>query len=233
MCISKVSRFLGSNERQLNYWLGLEMEGVVDGYVLANIWELYRVDGDEPLAATYSQHTIDLEYAPIILRRYELLVADSTAPRPLANALVSLLDAEQKGLGTKDDRILDKLIEVLVSDSRNVADIPRRFRKFQSKAEMILHYCDVLIQRRSPRGYYQKGQFYCRTEFYRLTELPDNQSIVAVSVWEEVGRLGLADYDTYRQLYHAYMYVLYFLRSSFCHVKQIPSRLVSVSTVAI
>lgn len=70
-------------------------------------------------------------------------------------AAFTLLEAEEKGM--MDDRILGTLVEYL----RKYTTYDKKLLgKFNSQLDMTLHYCDVLIQRGSWRGYNQKGLIY-------------------------------------------------------------------------
>lgn len=155
----------------------------------------------QSLAATYFQRAINLEYIPVFLYRTDILC--SLPPGALDRTVQLLLEAEEHSLGRKDDRVLDKVIETVDEEEPVDRNLRHPVLHFKSKAIMILHYCDVLIQRRSPRGYFWKGMIYSRG----LRSLPGPSA--AVAVWEEADKAGLADHSIYTSLTQAYRYVRY------------------------
>lgn len=191
--------------KSLNYLLDLEREGIIDGCILVKIGDYYKHDKNPSLATAYYQRAIDLEYTPAFLHEFEMVKWSFTGHSPYNNVIQLLLEAEKKGLGEKDDRIVDKLIGYICLYCNNQSDILHPSLQFKSKAEMIVHYCDVLIQKGSPKGYNWKGVTSTLNGGPFKTDISFNK--IAIPIWEEADRVGSADFDTYRQLHKAYRYV--------------------------
>lgn len=190
--------------RAFHYLLDLEREGYVDGNLFHRIGDCYKdAEGcgrSYVKAIEYYQLGISLVYAPGYMALGNIWWHGFDHAHDSNKAILPLLEAENQGV--KDDRILHTLINQLRYSSSPLSD--EILGRFKNKGEMALHYCDVLIQRRSPKGYYLKGCIYWDGE------LVPKDSTKAVSIWEEVDRLGLADSTTYwssTSLTHAYMYV--------------------------
>lgn len=150
----------------------------------------------------YFQRTLDLGFPPNILcevrSRWH---GGSHKTRGKATFALEALKAEDKGLGRKDDRILNMLINKL----RHPKYSPNRrvLGEFADKTALALHLCDVLIERKSPRGYYQMGDIYqgdMRGYMY-------GDHSTGLRVWREADRVGLAECRTYIKLILGSRYV--------------------------
>lgn len=152
------------------------------------------------MATRYYQRAIDLGYPPAYISDFYWGTTFGK-PEERDKVLLGLLEAEHKGIGVKDGRIIAKILEHL--KDRKYTPNAEVLGKFNNKGEMALHYCDVLIERGIPHGYYMKGALY---KFGEAT-VPDDES-KAVSIWEEADRLGLANVIIYcHGLAPAYRYV--------------------------
>lgn len=196
----------GDKGKAFNYLLDLEKADNVAGCVLVQIGQCYfQGDGckeDLSKAALYHQRALDIGYTPYNSLSIAMWGPFSKIPQKKDKAVLTLSEVEKKGLALKDDRILLLAIKCLIEDNTNPnADV---LGTFKSAGEMALHYCDVLISRGSPLGYYQKGRIYQ----YNEVNIPKDAT-KAVALWEEADRLGLADFDIYfNGLVEAYTYVI-------------------------
>lgn len=118
--------------------------------------------------------------------------------------VLSILEAEAKGQLMKDDRVLHELINILNDEMIDYTPKPHILGKFAHEKEMALHYCDVLIERKSPLGYIGKAEVYngSGSQWYEEDETR------AITILEDAVRAGLADTDTCRRLQARYGYVL-------------------------
>lgn len=112
--------------------------------------------------------------------------------------VLSALDALEKGLAIKDERIVTPIIDTLSKYRFRYTPDPYVLGKFDNKIAMALHYCDVLIQYQSPLGYFKKGAIYDDDK----SGIQDQAK--AVSIWEDAAQVGLANYDIYSRLQCAY-----------------------------
>lgn len=173
------------------------MTGSRDGLILHMIGEAYRngrvCSTDYLKAMEYYHHAIDVGYVPAYVGKSELLWQGGNGIAvDRDKSLLLLVEAEEKAVGVKDDLIIK---EIFVRLSIHHDFKPETLGRFRNKGEMSLHYCDILIERGSPSGYYFKGSLYA----YGRDGLPEDEA-KAVSIWEEADRVGLADYRIYSRL---------------------------------
>lgn len=198
----------GSRDKEsFQYLLDLEGEGHIDGSVFNMIGKQYsyspRYPEGQAMAMMYYQRSIDDGFARAAVDICYLLYPHVTGTHAQADkAVLSLLESEHKGLGLKDDCILDELVKILTDFNDEYYPNPDILGSFQSKSEMALHYCDVLIQRKSPLGYKNKADIY----EHGLARVGKDMS-KAVSIWKEAINEGLANYDICYALQKAYRYV--------------------------
>lgn len=199
------------------YLSDLEQSGIVDGFIFDGLGVCY-IQGsgckrDEHLAMMYYQRALDLSFPLGILVHSHSRWTGNAHVAPDRDICVQLaLQAEEKGM--RDDRILNMLLCRL--RIRSYSPDSQVLGKFKNRKEMALHYCDVLIDRKSPRGYLRKADFYCHgyadvpTDFYK-----------ALSLWEDADRLGLAHWDTYfkflDEAWYAFSLPLYCIRRHIFH----------------
>lgn len=180
----------GEQDKAQIYLLDLEMEGYMDGSLLKGIGETYcdvgTISKNPSKGWEYSHRVLDMGYTPAYLAIYKYGYYREYIDQE--KTVLYLLGAEEKGV--RDSRILEELIMRL---SGRTYYIPSQkvLGKFQSRSEMALHYCDVLIQRRSPLGYYWKGWIYWLG--YDL----QRDVFKARTIWEEADKLGLAPESVY------------------------------------
>lgn len=169
-----------------NYLLELESQGYVDDMLFHHIGLCYShgygCPGSSSTAVEYYQRAANMDYVPAIMEGHRWMKDMEFA--------AFLWEAEAKGL--QDDRILASLIKTVWSlegtpSSEGLGD-------YKDKSEMALHYCDVLIKRRSSKGYKLKGEIY----WYGKGGVDKDES-KAVAIWEEAHKLELADYGIYYQ----------------------------------
>lgn len=144
--------------KSLPYLLDLEREGHIDGQLFGYLGIKYDVSyANDPLKAKmYYQRAIERGYIP----PYALRSSSDADNETIEKALLILLEAESKGLDMKDDRIFHSVFEVLTLHTASYTPSSQVLGKFKDATEMALHYCDVLIQRRSPLGYSAKSDIY-------------------------------------------------------------------------
>lgn len=197
----KVDKTSLDREGAFNYLIELEMSGNVSGCVLAELGKKYyhpvRYSFDPSTAIDYYQRAIDVGYAPVFsytnpFTRYR--------PGDEERIILSLLEADKKGMSMKDDRWLSLVIDHIRMTRRKPG--VEVARTFATTCEMVVHYCDILISRGSSLGYYQKASLYR----YGYESIAQDKA-KAVSMWEEADRLGLANRDVYIDLALSYKYV--------------------------
>lgn len=188
----------------LRYLLDTESEGNVIGRVFDSIGDHYiqgnGCDQDPTLALTFYQRAVDLGHLPAYVSLSIMLWRGQRGyPADKNRALLTLLDAEKKGVSVKDDRILEKLILRLIDGlPRHSAQL---LGEFKNVGELVLHYCDVLIQRGSHIGYRLKGEVY---QYGHAGIAIDEAK--AIAIWEEADKVGLATHYIYcHYLIPAYM----------------------------
>lgn len=195
----------GDSPRALTYLHDLEREGHENACIFSAISSFYKYgygcDEDMEKALEYDRRAVDLGYPPAYLTLFDTLwYGTSELPKDQHKAMVLLLEAEEKGILGEDERIIGSLISAVGFEDELPPEI---LGKFKNRAEMILHYCDVLIDRKIPEGYYCKGRVYMDGD----DGMPKDKA-KAVSIWEEAVRLGLANINVYYSgLQKAYMYV--------------------------
>lgn len=167
-----------------------------DGYQVG-----YQGKHDPSMAAKYYQRAIDAGSAIAYAKLAKLLWYKTPSdPADRQMGVLKILEAEEKGIALKDDRILSDLVEWLIRPRYvPITEVPAHFKDAE---EMALHYCDLLIKRRSPLGYYHKGSLYWEDH---PTMSKDKSK--AVAIWEEADQAGLADAPTYFKLAKAFLYV--------------------------
>lgn len=218
------------------YLLDLEREGCIEGGLFYLIGHgIYRYEVPQAFDQNwrecyqqYYQKAMEADYVPAYLH-----MSSTTSSNDPNKPLSILLEAEKEGL--KDDRILIELVKYI---RRHLRSLDKKLlgEKFENFYEMALYYSDILIQRRSPQGYYLKGLIYWdgdeadripRPRGFILREFSPVVDVLngfmnyvsrdrekAVSVWEEADRLGLANLATYNycqgygDLRLAYKYVI-------------------------
>lgn len=185
------------------YYCDLEREGYVDGGLFAGIAASYKRGGgynqDNSMSTEYYERSASLGWTDAFLVLSRRAYSGDAKTRD--KALLLLLEAEEKGI--RDDRILDALVDKL----RYFKHTPCQevLGRFKSKCKMMLHYCYVLIHRKSPKGYYHLGFIYS----VGIDGIKPNKS-KAVAVWKEADRVGLANTFIYQyHLSQVYMYVLF------------------------
>lgn len=181
------------------------MQGNLDAWILHKIGESYGFGegcrDNSSLALTYCQRAIDTgdTLAWVVLSRL-LWLSKVGINFDKEKAVLWILEAETKGLGAKDDRILSEVFDRLTSDyfmfQSSKAQI---LGQFISLRELASQYYDTLIARRSPLGYYRKG----RLNAMNTMGIPIDAS-KAIAVWEEADRVGLADCEIYSSLQSFY-----------------------------
>lgn len=184
----------------------LEREGYVDGYLYEKIGHYYcdehKCEKNSEKATEYYRRAIDLGYGPAYISMYAFRRATTPGRNSLDGLLIDLLEAEEKGL--RDDRILLTVLDDFCMGDKYVPS-EKILGNFKTRAEMALHYCEVLIKRQSPYGYYWKGLLYLYGQV-----VPRNES-KAVEIWEEADKLGMAHNEIYHTfmggLVYCYMYV--------------------------
>lgn len=184
---------MANKVKAFNCLLDLEREGYADGGLLHKIGHCYMhgdvCDRSSIKALAYFQRAATFAYAHAYLSMYELWAFDGVNFSCNKNkATLILLEAERKGLN--DDRILNYLIY----DLRHFNEAPsaKILGRFPDRYAMALHYCDVLILRKSSYGYSLKGDIYWSGD----TEIPKDEA-KAVSIWNEADRHGFADHHIY------------------------------------
>lgn len=193
--------------KAFSYARELEMEGYVDGGINEQIGIAYSrgvgCNNDISAAVSYLQRAIDDNYTLAAIDLFHLLgLGGPGLPADKRSAMMTLVETENKSEGVYDDRIVGELVNKLI-ESRYVPSA-QCLGRFKDQGEMALHYCNVLIKKRSPLGYQLKGDIYTRG----IGGIKKDDS-KAVSVWEEADRHGLATFEIY--CYHlapAYMYVI-------------------------
>lgn len=187
------------------------MTGGLYGIPLSLI-EDYYVSGSDYLkytpprnARNYYHHTLYPGYTPAYLAKADLLWQGSrNTAADKDKAVLTLLEAEKKAMGEVDNVIIENIVSRLIYTDHVYK--PEVLGRFKNRGEMALHYCDVSIQRGSPKGYYEKGNLY----ICGRAGLPRDVD-KAVSIWEEADRVGLADFNIYHYgLLRHYLYVHYF-----------------------
>lgn len=149
---------------------------------------------DAGMAKQCYQRAIDLGYQPAYFGLFTMLWEEKKRLFNLTNskdrAILTLLELEKKGEGVKDDRVLGRVVDCL----REQTYQPSRqvLGRFRTKGEMALHYCDVLIQRKSHLGYDWKAHIYNNGE----AGIRRNGSKV-LAIYEEADRVGLATLEAY------------------------------------
>lgn len=200
-CYSGYCRPRLASSQVVTYLSGLQHEGYVDGELCA-IKAYYAVYDSEEAICNYKR-AAELRYAPAYLSLadrwwYPGMGKDHHPDR----AMFALLKAENDGL--RDDRLLSRAIRFLC-DKRYIPK-PGILGTFKNKVEMALYYCDVLIERGSPLGYYRKGLIYWKG----LAGVPKDK-YKAVTIWMTAHRHGLADINIYANpkasIMAAYRYV--------------------------
>lgn len=188
--------------KTLSYLLDLEREGYTGGDLLHKIGDTYKDHNGygRSCALEYYQRAIRFSYVPALLALSRFwMTGEDNFPPDRNMAVLALLEAERKGL--QDDRILDELVCDLSFNNTPFSD--EVLGNFQNKVEMILHYCDVLVQRKSPGGYHLKGFLYW------IGDVVPKDQAKAVSIWEEADKLGLVGQNLYcsysSDLSYAYM----------------------------
>lgn len=182
------------------YLADLEHSGVIDGGVYDGLGDCYRrgigCKQDPYLALMYYQRALDLGF-PL-----GLLVSDHSrwtccehVAHDKGTLMLMALQAEEKGI--KDDRIIDNLITRLIVSI--VLPLPTTLGKFRIECASVFGYCDILIERKSPRGYDQKGQLY-----YWGSRVGPAEKAKGLAIWEEADRLELAGWTVYARLLEAY-----------------------------
>lgn len=199
------SDLYGSPQKALTYLLDRERQGEFDGWGLNKIGYCYGYncgcDEDPETSMSYFQRSIDMGYTPAYLALHTLLWGGRhDLPADKDAAMLILLEAEKKGIGMKDDRILEKLIARLRADGYQPS--ARVLGTFQNQSQMALHYCDLLIQRKSPTGYQLKG-----VDARTFASRSHDDKLGLISLLEEADRVGLATSQTYSDLKAVYTYV--------------------------
>lgn len=163
---------IGIPAEAYRYLMDLELEGVINPWLAVKIGDGYRdgvihsgdvnrateyyqtaiQSGDVNRAIEYYQTAIQSGYVPAYLSLH-LLLRDVSPEK----AMLTLLEAEEKGLGQLDERVLKLVIEDL---HELYYPSKKALGKFKDRGEMVLHYCDVLISRNSPIAYDKKGYTY-------------------------------------------------------------------------
>lgn len=198
--------------KALKYLEDLDQNGRTSGIVLCILGDCYKegmgCERDHTKAREYYQRAANMGYAPAYISIHALYwwygrggVSDDPD-----KAMMALLTAEDKGV--KDDRILGKLLESMYDVNVSVSDHVLTRGKFHSKEEMALYYCDVLIQRGSPKGYSWKAKI-----LGEVTIDGQNGEADALGVLIDADNAGLATFSVYISLASAYMYVICLLLS--------------------
>lgn len=187
----KVKRNRG---KALDYLLELERAGYVAGSLFQEIGKYYLWYGDgspdtQSISMDYTDMGIKLKDATAYLDRFMLwhLCAGGTIKNK-EKAVQLLVEAEKRGI--EDDVLLNELVNSLMLSSYTPS--ARVLGRFRDRAEMALHYSDVLIQRKSPRGYHWKSRLYLEGKH----GIPQNKR-KALAIWKEGERLGLIDFPGY------------------------------------
>lgn len=187
------------------------MQGISgDGLILCLIGNyLHTPSGlhfkkDRLRSIEYLQRASLLGYAPSYIHMFHLLwVGGGGVLEDREQAVMTLLEAEKKGIGAKDDRILGAVLDTLYNDAYRPGN--QVLGKFKSKTDMALYYSKVLIRRESPLGYLKKG-------FVLMSKWVDDHA-GAILLFEEADKLGLATLEAYWNSYigliDAYMYVTF------------------------
>lgn len=177
------------DELALRHLLDAVSEGVTDDHVSVKVGDHYR-DGygckkNPSLALVYYNHAIDQgRFPPAYLRLFYLkFYSGFNSFLNKGEAILHLLDAEEDGVAMHDDRILGYVINGLVG---NYTPDPRVLGAFQTKGEMALHYCDVLIRRGSSLGYQRKAEIYEKGQGGISQDISK-----AIAILEEADRVGL------------------------------------------
>lgn len=184
----------GDAKSRLQYLLELESKGNTDACLFNAIGECYfegrgcKTNIFE--AFDYYLRAANLGYGPAYVSLHRLWAQGQESidiRRYFSQHYLfnKLLKAEEKGV--KDDRILDIVVSFLVSKSPDFIPSEKALGDFKNKTEMALHYCDVLIKRHSPRGYYWKGMIYA----YGMKDVPIDEE-KALQLWDEAGVVGMA-----------------------------------------
>lgn len=186
--------------KAFNYLLDLEREGLIDGGVLDKIGTCYkRGDGhayDAYQAVNYYQRAINVGYSQAFLGLFS-----SFREYEIENRIAPVLEAWENGVGLVDDRVLLRMpneheVGVFLAKTRITWCNPRRYiyNGSLNYHQLQLHYCDILIERKSHLGYRNLGE-----EILRGTGEMRTRWTRAVSIWEEGDRVGLCDFPTYNE----------------------------------
>lgn len=202
----------GDKVKAFHYLLEMEREGFADGLVHANIGYSYSAPcefkHDFIRAREYYQRAIDHGYHRVYVNLFDILWHRAApryyqifAPSPQEEAMLTLIEADEKGIGVDDDQLLSRLVQCLRDRYHRFS--ARSLGHFKDRGAMSLYYCDVLTRRRSPLDYYWKSLLYK----YGHSGLPRNES-KAVALWEDADQDDLATFEMYYYLLiPAYKYV--------------------------
>lgn len=211
--LDQLSNHWKEAKKKCAYLLELEREGYVDSDLFVRLAEAYGgglgCAGNLLTSSKYHHLAVARGGASGYLytaRGYAVFSFPETV-------MLSMLEAEERGV--RDTSILNMLIDCLCVRQYRPSDTV--LGPFKNKMEMTLHYCDVLIERESPRGYYWKA--YIHWSGINGQEIDQYK---AVAVWQEADRLGLAGLDLFikpgSSLRHAYMYVPFFIYNGYSYL---------------
>lgn len=178
------------------YLLELEANGIIDGMIYHNIANAiqYAFTSRHDALAYYNL-AIDNYYMPSYIAMFdEHWNGWKGCTINKTRAISILFEAEQKGM--VEARILDKIIYALCSTYEPSQEM---LGKFTTKMDMILHYCDLLIQHKSPLGYIRKGDLY----LHGLGGIKKDVQ-QAITTWMEADTMGLASIEIYRNLVNVF-----------------------------
>lgn len=171
------------------------MTGVISGQVLCLIGDCYKdklgVYITTVKAAEYYRYAIKCNplYAPPYIKLHGLLREDTKGDD---KSLQVLLEAEEKGV--KDEIILSTLVKLLCDSDSRLSK--KALGKYKTKANMAREYCNILIRRRSPKGY----QLLLQMCYMGLVEGPNGKRgevRMTAAISEEADQQRLATFQTY------------------------------------
>lgn len=193
---SRVGSVGYDQKRAYHYFIELEHQGYVDASLYDKLADHYNTLIYNPhavdVAKEYYQRAVDMGYGQAYVSLYYQYNSYSPKWKLPHQAASILVEAEEKGLAAKDDRIICRLIEHLLSPYCKVC--PTLFEKYQKKnpSELALYFCDLLIQRGEASGYKLKAFLYWRG----INDIPKDQA-KAVSILEEADKANVASYGIY------------------------------------
>lgn len=139
--------------KALIYLLDLEMAGCVDSHLFFKIGTQYDVDrfgqGGQPAKLTeYFKRAIELGSIQAYINMARHL--DWSQPSRWTDAVFLLQEGVKKGL--KDDRLIDKLLSLLIRQLPRDQPNTHILGNFKDLGDMRSHYIDVLCEMGSPKA---------------------------------------------------------------------------------